>query len=463
MSGSDDDLSQFWEEILEPTRSGKPNGADSDEWPEPDMTVLRLQRRPPPPFPLRVLGDAWGSWVTEAAAAASWPVDFVMMPLLTSISALIGHARWVEAVPRGWKEPPHLWAVSVGDSGDGKSPGADSLMRDILPELEHRMIGDFPDRHEEWRQAEALDKNALKVWEKEQRAAMSAGKPFPAPMPKPLAPDIEPQEPCLRQFDITIEEVAAVLATAAPKGLLVIRDEVVGWLDGMNSYNPAGRAFWIESYGGRAYRVARRKHSGKPIDIPRLAVAVNGGTQPERLAKLLSGTDDGLLARVLWAWPDPIPFKLGHETPRVAWVVEAFDRLRMLEMGEDGPVLIPLTGAGRQLVQEFGREMQLRRDEATGLMRSAFGKARGLALRLSINLEFLWWAEKDGIDPPPTEISPRAFVAAATLVSDYFMPMAARVIVEADWLRPPPKSALGTGRARVAYAVNPRVFESASA
>src|SRR5258707_4124806 len=64
----------------------------------------------------------------------------------------------------------------------------------------------------------------------------------------------------------------------------------------MSAYNPAGRGFWIEAYGGRPYRVERQKHP-EPIDIPRLAVAVYGTTQPEKLALLMRGPDDGLFAR----------------------------------------------------------------------------------------------------------------------------------------------------------------------
>ena len=44
---------------------------------------------------------------------------------------------------------------------------------------------------------------------------------------------------------------AGRLAGAAPKGGRVVRDGLSGWLLGMNSYNDAGRAFWIEAYGGR--------------------------------------------------------------------------------------------------------------------------------------------------------------------------------------------------------------------
>ena len=113
---------------------------------------------------------------------------------------------------------------------------------------------------------------------------------------------------------MTIERVATLLATAAPKGLLIVRDELAGWITGMNAYNDAGRAFWIEAFGGRPYRVERQKHP-EPIIVPRLAVSVFGGVQPDRLGPLMREADDGLLARILWAWPDPIPFRLRAARP----------------------------------------------------------------------------------------------------------------------------------------------------
>ena len=113
------------------------DGADSSGWSEPDMGVLRLRRRPPPALPLEVFGETWKQWLLDAAVAAACPVDYVAAPLLASVSTLIGNARWAQAWP-GWSEPPHLWAVVVGDSGTGKSPGADCLMRDVLPTIEQQ-------------------------------------------------------------------------------------------------------------------------------------------------------------------------------------------------------------------------------------------------------------------------------------------------------------------------------------
>jgi hypothetical protein len=163
-------------------------------------------------------------------------------------------------------------------------------------------------------------------------------------------------------------------------------------------------------------------------------------------------------------------------------------------------------------LEGFGRDMQRRQMTAGGLLRSALGKTRGQALRLGLLLEFLWWCGADGIGPPPSRISARAFEEARRLISDYFVPMAERtygdasatqadrnaatlarwilrerkhevhvrtllrderlpglrtandihaaaeVLVEAEWLSPPPRGTEFGRRGRVAYPVNPRLW-----
>jgi len=72
------------------------SGASTDApWGDPDLSVLRLNRRPPPRLPLAVFGP-WGNWITGAAEAAACPPDYVMAPLLAAASALIGNARWAQ-------------------------------------------------------------------------------------------------------------------------------------------------------------------------------------------------------------------------------------------------------------------------------------------------------------------------------------------------------------------------------
>ncbi|MCC7428889.1 MAG: DUF3987 domain-containing protein [Alphaproteobacteria bacterium] len=71
---------------------------------------------------------------------------------MAAASAVIGNSRWAQA-HEGWREPPHLWACSVGGSGGAKSPGADPVLRGIVPALEADAQQGFPDTLREWQRA----------------------------------------------------------------------------------------------------------------------------------------------------------------------------------------------------------------------------------------------------------------------------------------------------------------------
>src|SRR5437868_13724309 len=170
-------------------------------WPEPDMSILRPDQPAPPVLPLSVFGAAWAEWIASAAEAAACPPDYVAAPLLAAASALIGNARWAQATA-GWAEPPHLWLGVVGDSGSGKSPGADCLMRDVLPEIERRMLADFPDRLSAWRTDIALGKAAKRRLRRERCDPTTPGAVM-TPAPVLMTSPPEPQMPRLPQHDVT--------------------------------------------------------------------------------------------------------------------------------------------------------------------------------------------------------------------------------------------------------------------
>jgi hypothetical protein len=326
----------------------------------------------------------------------------------------------------------------------------------------------------------------------------------------------KPVRPRLVQVDVTVEQLAMLLATAAPKGLLIARDELAGWIKGMSNYhNESARAFFIEAYGGSPY-VVERKTLDEPYIIPRLAVAVMGTIQPERLAQIVKADpDDGLLSRFLWVWPDPVMFYLSDTRPRFTAAINRLDKLRKLDLEGGEPIYVPMSGKAVELLENFGQDAQQWQQEFVGLTRSAYGKARGHVLRLSLVIEMLRWTAEDDDSSPPTEIGVSATEAAIKLVDQYFLRMAERVysdaavtseeknsatlakwikangpkevyvrdlqrktrlpglksaeeihqaamaLVDADWLKPP-ALVIGKPRQREAYRVNPALQKDRS-
>jgi hypothetical protein len=235
---------------------------------------------------------------------------------------------------------------------------------------------------------------------------------------------------------VTTEKLGA-LAAALSRGLLLVRDELSGWLGGFDRYGGGGadRAFAIEMYGGRPYTIDRMKNA-EPLRIRHLSIGVLGGVQPDKIPGIIDGPDDGLASRLLWAWPEPVQgFTLPRKVVDDGEARHAFMRLVDLQPGTDDlgfptPKRLRLSEAAADQIEAFACEMKTRAEEASGLFAGTLGKARGHVLRLSLVLEYLWWsAETSG--PEPEGISEQATVAAAGLVDGYFVPMAERVYGDA--------------------------------
>ena len=102
--------------------------------------------------------------------------------------------------------------------------------------------------------------------------------------------------------DPTVEKLGELMKEN-PNGLLLIRDELSGWMRSLEKEGREGdREFYLESWNGtNSYSVDRIARG--TIHIPALCLSVVGGIQPGKLqkyvAEALQGSwgDDGLLQR----------------------------------------------------------------------------------------------------------------------------------------------------------------------
>lgn len=406
---------------------------DGDAWPAPDMSVVAEGRRRPPQLPVEVFGS-WSGWINDTAEATSSPPDYAAVALLVVAASLVGNARWVSPWG-GWAEPSCLWAGLVGDPSSGKSPAMTPLLGAMHATEADLAVGHDETRRE-WLTAKERAACVRAAWESDVKAATKDGTPPPLMPSDAEAPD-EPARPRLVMGDATGEALAATLA-GQPKGFLMVRDELAGWLAGFDRYSGGGaeRAFWLEAFGGRSFTIDRVKNGGKPVVIRHLAVSVLGGIQPDRLSSLLhSGDDDGLSSRLLVTWPESRPPKRPTRTADNESATAALRRLQALEMGLDEhggpvPVVAPLAAAAADLFDEWRRENHAATQAATGRLAGHMGKMPGIVLRLALALEHLWWSWS-GDGPPPFAVSLKAIAGAAALASDYFLPMAERACGDA--------------------------------
>nr|WP_272944432.1 DUF3987 domain-containing protein [Thioclava atlantica] len=402
------------------------------DWPAPAPRFLRVETPSAPRLPLgEVFAPAWADWIACAAEAKSAPPDYVLAGLLAVIGSALGNTRWV-APWEGWAEPPILWTMAIGAPSSNKSPGLDAVLgplKTVERESWRAIEGDIT----AWREASELARLAESGWKEQAKAALKEGSE-PPPRPESADPGPEPFAPRLAIADSTVERLAVILERQ-PRGTLMARDELAGWLQGMTRYAGGGsdRPFWLEAYGGRAYTVERMGRA--PVHIDRLSIGVTGGIQPDRLKSLLlRSDDDGLLARFLPFWPEPVALRRPRGFPGQALLPEALARLHGLNLTVDDrdiarPWIIPFSDSARDLLDSFRLATREWETGAEGLLLSFIGKAPGFAVRLSLVLTYLDWTAAPG--EAPSEVSANAFGRAAHLVESYLLPMARRAYADA--------------------------------
>jgi hypothetical protein len=306
---------------------------------------------------------------------------------------------------------------------------------DLVRHAEDLMASGFDHTRRDYETRKQAAEERRDIWKGEVKAALKAGGGAP---PKPFDAD-EPEAPVrprIRVADVTTEKLGA-LAAALPRGLLLVRDEMSGWLGGFDRYGGGGsdRSFAIEMYGGRAYVIDRMKNA-EPLRIRHLSIGVLGGVQPDKIPGIIDGPDDGLASRLLWAWPEPVQgFTLPRKIVDDREARHSFMRFVDLQPGTDdmgfpNPKRLRLSEAAADQLEAFASEMKARAEEASGLFAGTLGKARGHVLRLSLVLEYLWWSGEPS-RTEPAAVTERALIAAAGLVDGYFVPMAERVYGDA--------------------------------
>ena len=352
------------------------------DWPAPDPQFLRSDQPSAPPLPLNdVMGPRLADWVAHAAEARGAPPDYVLGAFLAVAGAAIGNARWASPW-QGWCEPPIIWVMCIGLPSAGKSPAIDAALNP-LRKAEKRLRDIAMAKRARFDEQSEIAAIAETTWKEAVKAALKEGKPAPD-KPANCPRELPPHTPRLVVNDATIERLGVILSRQ-PKGILQMRDELPGWLEGMSRYSGAGsdRPFWLEAYGGRPYSIERL--SREPLSIDRLSVWLVGGIQPDRLRSLLLKTDDdGLLARLVPIWPDPVPLRRPTRMVDDAIIQTTVDRLLSLDLvaGEDGdktPVIVSFSADASARLDDFRRTVRTWETQSEGLILSFLGKLPGIA------------------------------------------------------------------------------------
>lgn len=397
----------------------------ADAWTDPDTSLIDDGLPPAPTLHLRWLRSC-GAWIGDYAASKSAPVGYALAAVLAAGAAAIGSARVIEA-RANWREFPALWVLMVGPPSSHKTPILAPILA-ALKEIERSAATDFDvvRRQFETKRQEARDIAAK--WEGDVRAEVHAGRLGPI---KPVEADEpeEPKPPRIVVNDATIEAMAPLLK-ANPRGLLLARDELSGFIGNVDKFGGDGNVgFWLERFGGAPFTVDRK--GGGSLNAPIGLVSIVGGIQPDRVQEQLLGrADDGFVSRFLMIYPAPVVRE--WETPVVDMELlkRALARLRTLAPASVGgnfePEVIPLHPDAANVFKDWWVENGAEAEASEGFRAGLLGKAPGVVLRLALILEFMEWAWGD--QPEPASVSRASVANALLLYQDFLLPSALRVI-----------------------------------
>jgi hypothetical protein len=364
------------------------------------------------PFPVDVLPEPIRSFVADAAKSIGCDPSYVALPVLSGLASAIGNTH-VIALKRGWKEPAIVWTAIVGDSGTAKSPALELALRPIR-KRQHEAMKRHTDAMKEYADALAMHERDAAQWKRSK-----------SDTPPPAKPEAPIADRCWT--DDATTEALAVLLQQNPRGLLMVRDELAGWINGFDAYR-AGKggdaAKWLEFHGGRASLVDRK--GGGTIYVPRAAVSIAGGIQPETLRRALGQEhrDNGLAARLLLTCPPRKPKRWTESDVDVnteAAVAVVFDRLFGLtpetdDDGDERPRLVMLADDGKRAWVTFynehaGEQVSLSGDEA-----AAWSKLEGYAARLALVFHLTRWAAGDATLRDSSRVDGTSIAAGVALV-----------------------------------------------
>jgi hypothetical protein len=375
-------------------------------------------------FPVACLPSPVDEFVREAARAIGCDPSYVALPLLAGLASAIGNTRRIR-LKHSWCEPAIVWGAIVGDSGTLKSPALEMALRPIRRRQQAAM--------QEHTKAMELYKIRSMEYEKElatwKRSKMGG------------EPPVKPEEPVAVRYwcDDTTVEALAVLLQQNPRGLLLTRDELAGWLGSFDRYaqgKGADAAKWLEMFGGRSIMVDRKGGQAKTLYVPRATVSVTGGIQPETLRRALGveHRENGLAARLLLACPTPQAKRWTEAdvSQEIESRMEAlFDRLYSLPLVEDGkgdagPLDLPLTPGAKNAWIAFYNEHAQEQEGLTGDLAAVWSKLEGYAARLALIVHLVRWAARDRTLDNPNAIDERS-IGAGVQLSRWFGREADRV------------------------------------
>ena len=220
-------------------------------------------------FPYEIFPKTVQAIIKNAEETIGFNPDYLSTGILSNCAAAIGNT--VTLFNGSYTSQPILWLAIIGRSGIGKTHPLKFAKKPIEEKDEQSYI------------------EFQSLMEKYQRKKKKKGN-----KPNYVKSILE---------DFTPEKLAESLQHN-DKGVLIFKDELIGWINSFDQYKKGGdQQKYLEFFNGGTLSVDRV--SKPPIRVEKTCVNILGGMQPSLIKAMASNNriNDGFLARFLFVFP----------------------------------------------------------------------------------------------------------------------------------------------------------------
>lgn len=282
-------------------------------------------------FSIDLLPTQMLPWLKDVAHRSGCPIDYLAVSGMVALASIVG--RQIGIMPKkrdNWLVVPNLWGVIIGAPSSMKTPSLQEAAAKPLNKLAAIAREQYAVDISQHTVSGLASEAVLKA--KNNQLKKEANKPEPdQKLLHSLAEDIqklseEAVEPVTEKRYVVNDstpEALADLLQQNPNGLLVMRDELSGWLVSLEKQGQeTARAFYIEAWNGNSAFQVDRVTEGRSGYISACCLSVLGGIQAGRLAEYIIAAQsggsgaDGLMQRFqLAVYPDRKHHAMVDETP----------------------------------------------------------------------------------------------------------------------------------------------------
>ena len=381
--------------------------------PFPEIRLSMLGHSELQPFPLDQMPPPFGEIAIKAAESIRTHPDLLAVSMLAILGSAVGRSRTVKIRP-GWLSWPSTWYALVSPSGFGKSPAIGFAERE-LKRIDAALV--------------AQSQAACDAWTNE---CDSMGKG-----------EVKPPKPPMRRVRLRSATLAALIESHRQNelGILYSPDELNSWLSGMGEFSKGGnsdRPNWLSARTGGD--LSQDRISGGLRYVPQSSVTVIGGLPPAMLGEFIGGPGDGLVERLMFAYPDhitrPDPPSLdldeGELCPEWDSIVR---RMYNFRIGQDGEFLsepIQLNLAGDQAAAEAFHRLECKmnsliNEDPESALAGFYSKIPYDIASWAMTLALLEVVTSDAW-PNINPVILSEHVNAASAIAEYFLACAAKVL-----------------------------------